>query len=434
MRRSYLLRAGLICSVPCIMMCHAQVAGDAATVNAAYAKLAIAMEVHRLMDRPFAVARGDLVDESTDTAAPVFAISAMKTGPVIDIVDTPLSALVSKPSGWGLQVAVGNWAVRGLPTALQQTTAASADWQLLPYLTEDWNMPFGRVLDIVGPGISSYASFTVDLRFRGHERRYAALFLFGVDGTGNRRVIPIDHIVGSPALEHIMAASLTMGPLASNRYRGRSDVRAFAVSVRGLPGCQPDPVTKLCCDSTSGRCGLAPEASSAAELEREQPLWDQSGRAADFTPPGCADCSVYNSAGTMNVRASQDTTGHTWGQHEASIALTPQCNYSSAGSRTCAPTCHVSIQNLGVSDSGLVWPIGFGHVAYLNFNSIDSQVSGGTCSGQFGVAFQSCVAGICGTSIQIGFPGGTVTFSPSNLALWTFSDGLTGGPCSTVNY
>jgi len=38
-----------------------------------------------------------------------------------------------------------------------------------PYLTEDWSLPLARVLDALGLGVSRYASFTVDLAFRGQD-------------------------------------------------------------------------------------------------------------------------------------------------------------------------------------------------------------------------------------------------------------------------
>jgi len=177
----------LVCSVPCSVWGEAS--SDAATVNATYAKLAIAMQVHLLMDSPFAAARG----ESVDTTGPTISISDMKTGPVSDIARTPLSQLISKPSGLVLQVAVGDWNVDGLPGVLHHATTAMGDWHQVPYLTEDWDVPFARVVSALSLNVSRYASFTVDLAYRDRQRRYAALFLFGQDDDGKATVIPVDH-------------------------------------------------------------------------------------------------------------------------------------------------------------------------------------------------------------------------------------------------
>jgi hypothetical protein len=432
MKSSCFLRVALVlaCSVPCSVW--GQVSSDATTVNATYSKLAIAMRVHLLMDSPSAAARGELVD----TTGPTISMSDMRTGPVSDIAQTPLSQLVSKPSGLVLQVAVGDWSVDGLPGVLHHATTAMADWHQAPYLTEDWNVPFARVLDIIGPSASRYASFTVDLAFRGQERRYAALFLFGQDDEGNATVVPIDHIVGSPALERLLRASITPGPLSSARYRSRPEVKAFANSVRGLPGCAPDPETEMCCDSASGHCGLTPEALPGFAADRfgeagESAHSDIAAPRGELRPEDSSACSSYNTLGTLNPYSTQDSTSHITGYHTAAGTLQGQCKFTQSGSCSCAPTCHVSVSGVSTTDSGLVSTAT--HVGNVNYSSADAS-SGGTCKGAFGVAVQACLFGICGSSVQITISGLSVTFGSSPQPLWTYQQSLAYGPCYTVNY
>ena len=345
MKSSIFLRAGLvlICSVPYSLW--AQAGGDVATVNAAYAKLAIAMQVHSLMDGPFAVARG----ESVDTAGPTISILDMRTGLVSDIAQTPLSQLVSKPSGLVLQVTVGDWTVDGLPGALHHATTAMGNWHQAAYLTEDWNVPLGRVLGMVAPGISRYASFTVNLAYRGQERRYAALFLFGEDDEGKEVVIPVDHVVGPPAIEKLLRSSIRPGPLSSSRYRARPEVKAFADSVRGLPGCTPDSASELCCDGAGGRCGLTPEALPGFASDRfpdaaKSAYQDPAGVGGVLAPEDSSSspCSTYNTVSELSNYSPQDSTGHVTGSHSAQAWLQGQCGFAQAGCHSCAPSCHVA--------------------------------------------------------------------------------------------
>jgi|HubBroStandDraft_6_1064221.scaffolds.fasta_scaffold98520_3 hypothetical protein len=241
--------------LPVILLCLADPAvcqdalNDSRTVQAVYAKLMIASQIHQLMEgRPLSSQ-----DERLDVE-----LSDLRSGPLADIRATLLSQLVTKPSGWVLQASAGEWTFTDDKNTIARTTQLNAEWQEAPDFTEDWDVPMERALAAMGGLYSRYVSFNAKASLQGRQRRYAATFLFGRDESGRTRVLPLDHIVGS-ALETSLTAPVSPGPLLLHPFVDRPEVRALINSLRAPADCALDNVSKLCCSPTSRKCGLPME-------------------------------------------------------------------------------------------------------------------------------------------------------------------------------
>ncbi len=222
---------------------------DALTVRAVYGKLMIASRLRAILERNFPSADRSLIHVS---------LSDLKTGPVSEILATPYSELVSKPSGLVLSAGMGTTSYTDPSGASARTTSVSATWNDAQSFTEDWNFPMARALDIVGLNYTRYASFHVTLSFQGRERQYAAMFLFAKDEGGRTKLFLLDQIVGS-ALNDFVDASVAPGILLLHPDVDQPEVRAFIESMAGPSGCEIDPVSRVCCGPSPDQCGLAPQ-------------------------------------------------------------------------------------------------------------------------------------------------------------------------------
>jgi len=230
---------------PCVAQ---QAATDIAAVKAAYDKLVIANKIALLEDHLFTA--------GSEEPAPAmsFALSEFRSGPVSEILSTNVAELVSKPTGLVLGSGTGTWGGDpGGGITIAPATFLRAKWRNAGYLSDDWKVPFSLALDNLPPGLDRYVSFAVRLTLDANQRTYRALFLFG---SGETKAVGIDHIVGYSAMNRILAADLSPGPLLMEQHTRRPAVRSFLESVRGTPGCQTEPVTKLCCEG--GTCRLPP--------------------------------------------------------------------------------------------------------------------------------------------------------------------------------
>ena len=87
-------------------------------MRAVYGKLMIASRLHAILERDSPTADRSLIHVS---------LSGMKTGPVSEILATPLSELVSKPSGLKLSAGSGNTSYTDPSGASARTTSVDGD-------------------------------------------------------------------------------------------------------------------------------------------------------------------------------------------------------------------------------------------------------------------------------------------------------------------
>jgi len=172
-----------------------------------------------------------------------------------------LSDLVTKPSGKILDVTPGTW---------QYTTAdgqapligeiAMIQWTNREYLSsENWDQPIGHLIDmgVFDSGYARYVSYVATVSYAGQERQYPAFFLFGSAPGNSSMVLPLDDVIGG--LSAIMQAPVTPDPLKAPLFRGMTEATALINLMRAPDGCTPESRTQMCCDETTGMCGVSAE-------------------------------------------------------------------------------------------------------------------------------------------------------------------------------
>jgi hypothetical protein len=245
-----------------------QMTPQEATVRAVYAEAVLASRMHSIMESRSPMWNSEAPDLSV-------AIRNVKTGPLADILDTPLVDLVTPQSGRVLDAGAGSWSTNG--RHLAQVLSVNGWKPENPYVAaiqSDRKVTFSLVLDALGQQASSrkqpytsWASFTVVLASHGEEREYKALFLFG-SGEGREQAVEVlDNVFGSPTLDTLAKSNIAHDvaslpdaldaatPGASPSVS--SGARKLLESVRAVPGCMMDAVTALCCDPVTGQCGIA---------------------------------------------------------------------------------------------------------------------------------------------------------------------------------
>ena len=396
---------------PCVAQ---QAATDIAAVKAAYEKLVIANKIELLRDH--------LSKAGSEEPAPAmsFALSEFRSGPVSEILATTLAELVSKPTGLVLASGVGTWGVNP-SDGIAPATTLSAKWRNAGYLSEDWNVPFSLALDNLPPGLDRYVSFAVRLTLDANQRTYRALFLFG---SGDTKAVGVDHIVGYSAMNRILAADLSVDPLLHERNGRRPAVRSFLESVRGTPGCQTEPMTKLCCDG--GTCRLPPARVPRALVGGGHALLDDipemcAPRPADA---GADPCSAWNISTPRTPLSAIDTKYHCTGQHSGTVNITTSCTYTSPdpnhppNSRDgCNVTCHVE-PAMTIGEYGLV--SSRCHETGQGTSIQNAYAHGLTCSGVGAGGVQACL--YCQCALSFSFYGVSLS---NTSAFWNVNLGGT---------
>jgi len=407
---------------------------DALVVRAVYAKLVHATKVRALREYVY-----DAQSKEPDIAdSLVISLSDIQTGPLSDILGRRLSELVTKPSGSVLRTAPGTWTHRTEEGMELEGAMASLRWADAKYLTEDWDVPMSRVLGAIDPGYSRYAAFSVNLAFDGRKRQYAAMFLFGEDEAGKPMILPVDHIIGIPALSGILTAPALPQPLLLPEYAARPRVSDFIKSLQASPQCIPEPQSGLCCDETTGKCGVRSEAwpvPASASAIQDAAAFASDGLSAEIVRPIPLDstwCTLHNADGPSNPQSQSDTGGHIDGDHYINVSYTGHCTYS--GCAPCGVTCHVSTDSLDAEDVGLTWGwvlSDFLHVVGTNTAQVDGGGANQSCSAGAGAGVRSCLFGLCNVTVTVGVSGSSVQISSDGF--WTGSTGLVYGGCPTAH-
>ena len=404
---------------------------DALVVRAVYAKLVHATKVRALREYVY-----DAQSKEPDIAdSLVISLSDIQTGPLSDILGRRLSELVTKPSGSVLRTTPGIWTHRTEERLELKGAMASLRWADAKYLAEDWDVPMSRVLGAIDPGYSRYAAFSVNLAFDGRKRQYAAMFLFGEDEAGKPMILPVDHIIGIPALSGILTAPALPQPLLLPEYAARPRVSDFIKSLQASPQCIPEPQSGLCCDETTGKCGVRSEAwpvPASASAIQDAAAFASDGLSAEIVRPIPLDnayCSPFNSTGAQANNGAADTGGHIDGDHHIFASYTGHCTYSGNCS-PCNVICHVSQDSLDVKESGATYSMAayFFHVLGQNSSVQDGSGANQSCGSGAGAGVKSCYLSLCSVTVTVGFGGTGVQIGSDGF--WTGSTGLVSGGCA----
>jgi hypothetical protein len=244
-------------------------------VRSAYASVALASRVGSMVNSP-----GWELGEPQLTIR----IDAVRTGRIADLLDKRLSDQVTMPSAPTLQIGPGSWSYNEHHLA---TIVRVGDWGAANPsaggVDQLRNITFRQVLKGTGWDPSSWAGFSVLLSADGHERWYSAMFLFEDGNAGGPPTVRIiDYILGASTLDTVMHSNLAKDVLAlPDRIRELcatavktsasvtpADAAAYghtksigadkllAEALKVAPDCVVDSLTGLCCDPSTGECGL----------------------------------------------------------------------------------------------------------------------------------------------------------------------------------
>ncbi len=396
-------------------------AADVATVRAAYAKLVLESQVHALRD--YAIADGKRAVETP----PRFTISDISAGSLSEIVGTPVSRWMTKPSGYILQVTTEDYAFVEQNGTKTSAKAVKVDWRLGPHISEDWDSPISKLLEALdGRNYTRYVAYSVTVEHQGRSRSYRALFLFGQEASGAPEVWAADTIVGE--LNRVIADPIGVDPLLvreNSRYRA---VQEFFDSVRRPAGCKVEPVTRMCCDDGGEKCGIDAQklvlhgSSTRVPVLKPDLVLKPHDAASDF-------CTAYNQpgAGGPGVSGTANPSGtdsHCLGSHSGTITWSTRCTWTPLnslpqGKSDCSPTCHVS-----PSASASDWGITSNSCHKMNTSTQyqDAQGAGQTCIVGGAVAAKACIFCQCNVSVQVQLSGSQVTVGSSD-GFWSSAAG-----------
>jgi hypothetical protein len=235
-------------------------------VRSLYAKLAYAaqlFEVHEAMQKNKQLTLSEL-EAQLNQSQVRFQITGLSSGPLSQILETKYSDLVTKPDGSDV-LGVGPGTLKykedlsdGSTNETQEINAQLI-WTSGQILTEDWNFPFAKVLNLMSNAsdFKRYAAFTVTVDYLGKTRTYKAVFLFGTDKDGNLEIWPIDTVTNNPALHFFAKEDVYPTTFLDTSLRQKRVVSDWltAHQLDNLK-CQSGK-KKVCCDPDTMQCGVS---------------------------------------------------------------------------------------------------------------------------------------------------------------------------------
>jgi hypothetical protein len=220
---------------------------DVQIVRALYDKLVLGYRIVALFNQQH--------QATSAPNAPQFELTSIRSGPVSEILLLPVSNVQTKPSTPVLSAGLAGITLQLENGTTYETTGTQAQWGTSGNPPEDWNTPLARWFVMTSnTDFTRYVAVDVKLSFEGRSRSYKAFFLFKEDAGGRTIVHPGDLITGS-VLDNLLGVRMVPGPLL--HYQDRPAVQAFFATA-AIPHCTFEPVTRMCCDPATGRCGIDP--------------------------------------------------------------------------------------------------------------------------------------------------------------------------------
>jgi hypothetical protein len=197
-------------------------------------------------------------------------ISGLHAGVLAEILSTPLSKLVTVPTGELLLSTPGSFSLDGRAVAsfleVQNWGPVNARYNF-NHNYAVFDAPVSALLSsaVAGPGppYNRYLAFSVSLSAHGRERSYQALALFR---EGERAARIIDDVLSSP--EELIGKNIVKELTGLPANLAAADLTAanktkldeFLNSLAMTGSCSTDSTTQLCCDADSKLCGISAHA------------------------------------------------------------------------------------------------------------------------------------------------------------------------------
>lgn len=251
-------------------------------VRNAYAKFELLCSLKPITDAGISQLSDSKVDEQlisdkVKDATPSFELTDFKTGEIADIADEPWRKFVTPPSPGG-RVLLGEL------TSFYYSESGNSNWWRVARArwSQSQNYPPDQVKGLfdrsVGESIklgvpywsnspvvyTRYASFTVDVTFKGHSSGpHKAIFFFGTDSHGVESVAVNDLISGVQALWEVLQKTEYPTGLLRSSLRDTSTVASW-IRENEIPtaSCVATKGDDICC--SHGHCGI-----SVANMNRD---------------------------------------------------------------------------------------------------------------------------------------------------------------------
>lgn len=423
-----LARIGLLSNT--VQSSTATMSREEEIVRSAYAKMAYSTQIYSIkaavedsLRQPVdSVILGNRIADETVS----FQLTKVQVGDFAQIAKTAYGDLVTKPNGEAiLPVATGFWVYT--TDAPKETKAATgfAAWTNGPVLTEDWTVPFASAIqkahaarqEDMSP-YKRYAAVSLTVKFQGQSRSYRSLFLFGTDPSGKERILPVDTVVGGPALTFFLNNSVFPAVLFEPDISKIPFVSQWLRS-NAAPGVASGQVS---CDLQTLKCSV-PQADVARALGDATRL--QYKRRATLVevsfhpkPKGrfffqTADCTSHNTTGSSLGATQVDSGDHLFGGHNMSYGIAKSCTYSNGTNtnNTCDTSCSDTI-TATPNESGQV--ISGCHVVQISQQvggTSSATGAGANCNASVAVGARACFFCLCNITFSVTGSGATVTIS-----------------------
>ena len=350
-----------------------------------------------------------------------FQFTSIQVGDFAAIAKTAYGDLVTKPNGESiLSVATGFWTyTTDEPKETRAATGYPA-WTGSPILSEDWTVPFAAMVQKAQESgqedmtpYKRYAAVSVTVTFHGQARSYKSLFVFGHDTQGKERILPMDTVVGGPALAFFFANSVYPAVLFEPGLRKVPFVAQWlrANSAAGIASGQ------VSCDLQTLKCSVP-----QADVTRALSYGKRNGLFMDvaFHPKPAyrlffqtADCSSHNTSKSSGGATLPDTADHITGGHSMSFGMAELCQYTNGNNtnNTCDTSCKDGITAV---------PNESGQVITACHNAQISQLVGGTgtatggganCNASIAMGVKKCPGCLCGVTFSVAGGGASVSIA-----------------------
>ncbi|HEU5415415.1 MAG TPA: hypothetical protein VFW31_16730 [Candidatus Angelobacter sp.] len=398
-------------------------------VRIAYAKLAYATQINSIKG-----AVEDSLLQEVDSAilasriangAVSFQFGHIQVGDFSEIANIPYGELVTKPNGEAiLPVATGFWVYTTDAPRQTKAATASASWVKAPILGEDWTVSFAaaiRKAQAAGKEdlrlYKRYAAISVTATYDGQSRSYRSLFLFGTDPSGLERVLPVDTVVGGPALTFFLNNSVYPAVLFEPEISKIGFVSQWLRSnaITGIGAGQVQ------CDIQSLKCSVAAADVTRVLGSLMKPVHKRRARLVEASfhpaPKGlfwqATSCSSFNTTGGSSGATQVDSGDHVFGGHNMSYVIAKSCAYANAANSNglCNTSCSDTI-NGTPNESGQV-------ISACHVTQISQQVggtasgtgAGANCNASVALGVKACLFCMCNVSFSVTGSGATVTIT-----------------------
>jgi hypothetical protein len=404
-----------------------QMTHEEQVVRTTYAKLSYATQIKAVVT----AFEDSLMQQPTDNAAILdgiakdtvtFRFTSIQVGDFRDIAKTAYGDMVTKPNGENiLSIATGFWTyTTDEPKETRAATGYPA-WTGSPILAgEDWTVPFAVAMQKVQEAghedtrpYNRFAAVSATVSFHGQARSYKSLFVFGHDTQGKERILPVDTVVGGPALAFFLANSVYPAVLFEPGMRKVPFVAQWLRSNAAV-GIASGQVS---CDLQTLKCSV-PQAdvTRALSYARRNGLFMD----AAFHPKRAyslffqtADCSSHNTSKSAGGATLPDTGDHITGGHNMSYGMAELCTYTNGNNtnNTCDTSCKDGITATPSESGQIISACHVAQISQLVGGSGSATGGGASCNASIAMGVKACTFCFCNLSFSVSGSGAGVSIS-----------------------